>query len=150
MIRSRRFTLPATCGGVAKESLKLSHTHEEEFRPVCRIDFRNALDSANRKRNDGNELHLKVGLHRGPVIVVALNNRLDYFGRTVNIAARVESLAGSREICMSDKGFRAPGVTRALKARVGKVSQGKATLKGIGAAMTIDRAQALQSAPTTR
>jgi hypothetical protein len=33
-----------TCGGVAKESLKLAHTHEQDFCPVCRVDFRNTLD----------------------------------------------------------------------------------------------------------
>lgn len=33
-----------TCGGVARESLQLAHTHEQNFCPVCRIDFRNTLD----------------------------------------------------------------------------------------------------------
>jgi class 3 adenylate cyclase len=32
---------------------------------------------------------LKVGVHHGPVIAVNANGALDYFGRTVNIAARV-------------------------------------------------------------
>ncbi|MFO7781071.1 MAG: adenylate/guanylate cyclase domain-containing protein [Spirochaetia bacterium] len=108
------------------------------------FEMTDALDRANGERNDGNELHLKVGLHRGAVIVVTLNSRLDYFGRTVNIAARVESLSRSREICMSDEVFRAPGVTRALKDRVRKVSRGKATLKGIDEAMTIYRVRAPQ------
>ena len=33
-----------TCGGVAKESLQLAHTHEQDFCPVCKVDFRNTLD----------------------------------------------------------------------------------------------------------
>ena len=36
------------------------------------------------------ELHLKIGVHSGSCIAVELNDRLDYFGRTVNIAARVQ------------------------------------------------------------
>ncbi|HLA45756.1 MAG TPA: DUF5939 domain-containing protein [Aggregatilineales bacterium] len=39
---------------------------------------------------DGQPLTLKVGLHQGPCIAVNLNDRLDYFGSTVNIAARLE------------------------------------------------------------
>jgi len=35
-------------------------------------------------------LQLKAGIHFGPCIAVTLNDRLDYFGTTVNIAARLE------------------------------------------------------------
>jgi adenylate cyclase len=34
-------------------------------------------------------LVLKVGVHHGPAIAVTSNDRLDYFGRTVNVAARL-------------------------------------------------------------
>jgi class 3 adenylate cyclase len=34
-------------------------------------------------------LALKVGVHHGPAIVMTANDHLDYFGRTVNLAARV-------------------------------------------------------------
>jgi class 3 adenylate cyclase len=34
-------------------------------------------------------LVLKVGVHHGPAIAMTANGRLDYFGRTVNLAARV-------------------------------------------------------------
>jgi len=34
-------------------------------------------------------LVLKVGVHHGPAIVMTANDNLDYFGRTVNLAARV-------------------------------------------------------------
>jgi class 3 adenylate cyclase len=47
---------------------------------------------------NGNELMLKIGIHEGPCLAVMLNNRQDYFGRTVNIAARVQGLANSRSI----------------------------------------------------
>jgi adenylate cyclase len=34
-------------------------------------------------------LTLKLGVHAGPVIAISANDRLDYFGRTVNVAARL-------------------------------------------------------------
>jgi class 3 adenylate cyclase len=37
-------------------------------------------------------LRLKAGVHTGPCVAVTLNDRLDYFGTTVNIAARLEGL----------------------------------------------------------
>jgi len=44
------------------------------------------------------DLLLKIGIHEGPCLAVSLNDRQDYFGRTVNIAARVQGLATSRSI----------------------------------------------------
>ena len=41
-------------------------------------------------------LQLKGGLHAGPCVAVTLNERLDYFGSTVNLAARLESVSGTR------------------------------------------------------
>ncbi len=41
------------------------------------------------------DLLLKIGIHEGPCLAVMLNDRLDYFGQTVNIAARVQGLAVS-------------------------------------------------------
>ncbi len=43
-------------------------------------------------------LTIKIGLHEGPCLAVTLNERLDYFGQTVNIAARVQGLAMARSI----------------------------------------------------
>ena len=45
---------------------------------------------------------LKVGIHHGPCIAVTLNDRLDYFGSTVNIAARVQNLSVGHDIVLSD------------------------------------------------
>jgi adenylate cyclase len=47
-------------------------------------------------------LSIKVGIHHGPCIVVNLNERLDYFGSTVNIAARLPNFSMGREIIFSE------------------------------------------------
>ncbi|MBI5291398.1 MAG: adenylate/guanylate cyclase domain-containing protein [Chloroflexi bacterium] len=50
---------------------------------------------------DEDRLALKIGLHVGPCILVTLNGRLDYFGETVNIAARLSALAEGDDVIMS-------------------------------------------------
>jgi class 3 adenylate cyclase len=47
------------------------------------------------------DLLLKIGIHAGPCLAVMLNDRLDYFGQTVNIAARIQGLAVSHAIFAS-------------------------------------------------
>lgn len=47
-------------------------------------------------------LSIKVGLHNGPCIVVNLNDRLDYFGSTVNIAARLTNFSQGGEAIFSE------------------------------------------------
>ena len=59
-------------------------------------------------------LHVKLGLHRGPCIAVNANDLLDYFGSTVNIAARVQSLADADDIFVSEDVFEADGVQAEL------------------------------------
>ena len=44
---------------------------------------------------------LKIGLHAGPAIAVTLNERLDYFGTTVNLAARVEGQSQGGDIVVT-------------------------------------------------
>jgi class 3 adenylate cyclase len=61
-------------------------------------------------------LHLKIGIHQGHSIVVTLNERLDYFGQTVNIAARVQGLADADEIYLTQEAYQSPGMSEVLKA----------------------------------
>jgi class 3 adenylate cyclase len=37
-------------------------------------------------------------VHEGPALAVTLNDRLDYFGQTVNVAARVQDLATAHSV----------------------------------------------------
>ena len=82
-------------------------------------------------------LGLKIGLHEGPAL--AINNRgaLDYFGQTVNIAARVQGLAGENTLWMTESVLRSRGVANNLKENkyVGKRYQ--ASLKGVGERTTV-------------
>lgn len=46
-------------------------------------------------------LTIKLGVHDGPCIVVTLNGRLDYFGSTVNMAARLQGRSLGGDIVIS-------------------------------------------------
>jgi len=61
------------------------------------LGMREAMRELNDRRGH-EDLLLKIGIHEGPCLAVTLNDRLDYFGQTVNIAARVQGLATSRSI----------------------------------------------------
>jgi class 3 adenylate cyclase len=61
------------------------------------------------------KLILKVGLHRGHSIAVTLNEHIDYFGQTVNIASRVQALADSNEVYLTAAVFDASGVDAVLQ-----------------------------------
>ena len=54
------------------------------------------------REHHANPIGLKLGLHAGPSIAVTLNGRLDYFGGTVNMAARLQAEAGPGEIVVSE------------------------------------------------
>lgn len=55
-------------------------------------------------------LTLKAGMHSGPCIAVTLNDRLDYFGSTVNMAARLEGLSTGNDVIISRAVYEGPDV----------------------------------------
>jgi class 3 adenylate cyclase len=61
------------------------------------LRMREAMRRLNQERGS-EDLLLKIGIHEGPCLAVTLNDRQDYFGQTVNIAARVQALALTRSI----------------------------------------------------
>jgi class 3 adenylate cyclase len=57
---------------------------------------------------------LKAGIHSGPCIAVTLNERLDYFGSNVNIAARLEPLSTGRDCVISSAVRHDPDIEELL------------------------------------
>ena len=86
---------------------------------------------------NGNELLLKIGIHEGPCLAVVLNNRQDYFGRTVNIAARVQGLADSRSILATGSVVKHPQASTLLATSgLSPVAQQRA-LRGIAEELAV-------------
>ena len=76
-------------------------------------------------------LPLKVGVHYGPCIAVTLNDRLDYFGSTVNIAARLEGLSSGADIVISAAIRDDPEVAERLAAADVSAEPLESALKGL-------------------
>ena len=66
---------------------------------------------------------VRVGMHHGP----AIERSGDYFGRTVNVAARVSALAGTGEVLVTDDVVRAAGEVESVRF----IERGRRPLKGI-------------------
>jgi class 3 adenylate cyclase len=115
-------------------------------RPVDAVRAAKAMQARIEQFNDGHgrrEIVLKIGIHRGPSIAVTLNDNLDYFGQTVNVAARVQGVAEADEICVSDEVFRAEGVGELLAGATAEYAR----LRGVQREMLLHRHQA-QYAPS--
>jgi class 3 adenylate cyclase len=86
-------------------------------------------------------LWLKVGLHKGPCIVVNLNDRLDYFGSTVNIAARLPAFSRGGELVLTEEINDDPEVRRFLaeNVKLGALSPFTGNVKGFDEPFTLWR-----------
>ncbi len=65
------------------------------------IRMREAMSDLGAERQH-QSLLLKMGIHEGSCLAVTLNGQQDYFGQTVNIASRVQGLAASRSIVVTE------------------------------------------------
>jgi class 3 adenylate cyclase len=94
------------------------------------LQMREAMQRLNEehKRED---LLLKIGIHEGPCLAVIQNGRQDYFGQTVNIAARVQELAVSRSILVTGRAVENPQTSMLLDANNIKPVAKGAALRGI-------------------
>ena len=94
------------------------------------LRMRTAMGELNAKRGT-EDLIVKIGIHEGPCLAVMLNERQDYFGQTVNIAARVQSLSTSQEIHITGPIIDSPAVASILKREAIRPIQKEAALRGI-------------------
>jgi class 3 adenylate cyclase len=80
-------------------------------------------------------LEIRVGMHTGPCIAMRANDRLDYFGTTVNLAARIGHIAAAGEVSLSATTAGLPSVARRLAQRERRVEN--VSFKGIGAPVAV-------------
>ncbi len=100
------------------------------------LRMREAMGRLN-EPTDREDLLLKIGLHEGPCLAVTLNERLDYFGQTVNIAARVQGLAQSHSIFTTEPVVSHPKVVQLMADRGLHATPQQASLRGIKEALTV-------------
>ena len=95
------------------------------------VAIQEALGEFNRRENLRNEILVKVGLHAGSTIMVNLNNRLDYFGQAVNMAARIQNTAEGGEVIISDAVRTDRDAIEGLRGKVANLTKRLVELKGI-------------------
>jgi class 3 adenylate cyclase len=71
------------------------------------IDALARFDAFREAQTHGTHVGIKVGMFAGACYVVTANGALDYFGQTVNVASRVQHLAGSGELVMPSDTYAA-------------------------------------------
>ncbi|MDQ0430646.1 class 3 adenylate cyclase [Planomicrobium stackebrandtii] len=115
--------------------MAIFHKPEEGLKAALAIQKN--LAEFNRTANE--ELVLRIGLYSGPAIAVNSNDRLDYFGRTVNIAARIQGQGEGGDVIIS-RGVLAQPMSAGLlsSADVG-LEEFSAVLKGIDGTVDLVR-----------
>ncbi len=84
-------------------------------------------------------IRLRISLNTGPCIAVRLNANADFFGGTVNVAAKLQALAEGYQIAMSDATYRSPGVAEYLAEQQAPLEQLSYTSKALPAPVGVRR-----------
>lgn len=82
-------------------------------------------------------LQIKMGIHTGNAIVVTLNDSADYFGNTVNLAARIQSSVDDHSIRFSRRVFEDADVLDFLKKNHAVLRKRMESFKGINDAVEV-------------
>jgi class 3 adenylate cyclase len=100
------------------------------------LRMREAISGLGREKKH-DDLLLKMGIHEGPCLAVTLNDRQDYFGQTVNIAARVQGLAATRSILATEQVIGNPQASALLKTSGLSPTPRRTALRGIADEMSV-------------
>ena len=100
------------------------------------IQIQNAIEEFNQQENDLPSIKIRIGLHMGQVTVEE-NVQIDVFGRHVNRAARIESLAQGGQILMSYSVFDSAQGWFVAQKNIASVEHGLYQLKGIKGSVQI-------------
>ncbi|HEU0029716.1 MAG TPA: DUF5939 domain-containing protein [Kofleriaceae bacterium] len=84
-------------------------------------------------------IRLRISLNTGPCIAVRLNANADFFGGTVNVAAKLQALAEGYQIAMSEATYRAPGVVEYLAEQNAELETLEYTSKALNAPVGVKR-----------
>jgi class 3 adenylate cyclase len=96
-----------------------------------------ALRMRDSVRDLGKDLLIKIGIHEGPCLAVTLNDQLDYFGQTVNIAARVQGLADERAIFVTKPVIQHPQAAKIIEQNRLVPAEQLAALRGVSDKMAV-------------
>lgn len=114
------------------------HSNDDALR--CALDAQREFQTLGESLVDAYKIRVKFGIHRGPAILVNLNGRIDYFGSTVNKAARIQDTAAPNEVVFSNQVCGDSVVADALLQNLGtELREEQIALKGIDSSQTVFR-----------
>jgi adenylate cyclase len=113
--------------------------HLPEHAVRAALDIQSHVAEFNAKSPDEEPIIIKLGLHTGPAIAVNSNDRLDYFGRTVNISARVQGQSQGGDIILSEDCYNREEVIAILEKNSVNTNSFQTSLKGIDGEATLKR-----------
>lgn len=93
----------------AASAVRAAHAIQRRF-PAARDD----LDMLSPRATRHSAIRVRVSLNRGPCIAVRFNTEIDYFGNTVNLAAKLQGSADAGQVAFSRSVMMGPGVEEAL------------------------------------
>lgn len=119
----------ATAFGIVMDHFDLLRTHIDEARGAIVKTIGDAimavftnpgnavnalLKSQTALKKQDPEIVMRAGIHYGPCIAINQNDRIDYFGTTVNVAARLEGYSSGDEVVVSETVYDDPDVQRLI------------------------------------
>lgn len=136
------FTVVNACGGTVVKTIgdavmAVFQTPAEAMEAAIMMQHAIAELNNERQLSDDERLILKVGVHSGPTLSVTLNDRPDYFGTTVNLAARAQGLSQGRDVVFTEALYHDSEIASNLADW--PVISNRAMLKGIENETTIFR-----------
>lgn len=111
--------------------------HKPEDGLSAALAIQKNLAEFNRTANK--DFVLRIGLYSGAAIAVNSNDRLDYFGRTVNIAARIEGQGNGNDVIISRDVLAQQMSAQLLTGAEVELEEFSAVLKGIAGTVELVR-----------
>jgi class 3 adenylate cyclase len=107
--------------------------------PVDAVRASHQIHSTFHPQRADTPIRLRISLNTGPCIAVRLNANADFFGGTVNVAAKLQAMAEGYQIAMSEATYRAPGVAESLAEQGVALEELSYTSKALPAPVTVRR-----------
>jgi len=126
----------AVMGAFVNQKDAVDATLEAQKRLIKHYEVKPAAD----------RIEVKIGVHTGPALIVTLNNKLDYFGSTINMAARIQAAAHPNEVVISEELYNDKEIQRSILAVTKTVRRQHTTFKGLDGEYNVYHIPVLTSA----
>jgi class 3 adenylate cyclase len=108
------------------------------------VEMQRGWEDFRREHGDYAGVSLRVGLHQGSAIAINNSGKLDFFGTTVNMAARVQAKSDGDDVVFTQAIEDDPQVQEYLASEGGRRETLTVPLKGLGGEHTLIRSRPMK------